>query len=136
MSRSRPVDPVVEELRARLEAVDRSLVLGLRARERLQQELFTVKRAAGIALYDLEQERLVQRRARSWAEEYGADPDLVEEVIDRAVQSGKRRFLTISLEPRPSEEPVVVFLPGPELRRPRERSLAHSAPAVVAPPTA
>jgi len=135
MPRSRPIDPVVEELRARLEAVDRSLVLGLRARERLQQELFAFKRTAGLALYDLEQERLVQRRARSWAEEYGADPDLVEDIIDRAVQSGKRRFLTASLEPRALEDPVVVFLPGPEPRRPRERGQAHPAPMAVAPST-
>lgn len=111
MPRSRHVDPVVEELRVRLEAIDRSLVLGLRAREQTQQELFAYKRLAGIALYDPGQERVVKRRARQWAEECGADPDLAEKVVAGALASGRRRFRTAPADPRPSASPVVVLLP-------------------------
>lgn len=136
MPRSRPVDPVVEELRARLEAIDRSLVLGLRAREQTQQELFAYKRSAALALQDVEQERLVQHRARAWAEEYGADPDLVEDVIDRAVQAGKRRFLSVPSEAPSSGAPVVVFVPIPATLPSRAAAPPrHSAP-LSAPPAA
>lgn len=114
MSRKRPADPVVEELRSRLAAIDRSIVLGLRARERTQQELFAYKRVASIPLVDLDQERLVRRRVRAWAEAYGVDPDLAEGVVVRAIRSGKRRFRRGLADARDSASPVVVFVRAPE----------------------
>ena len=113
MSRAVLVDPVVEELRARLAGIDRSLVLTLRAREQAQQQLLAYKRSAAMSLLDVEQERLVRDRARDWAEEYGADPDLIEEVVGQAMASGKRRFEGPTILPANGSSPVVVFLPGP-----------------------
>jgi len=131
MSRAVLVDPVVEELRARLAGIDRSLVLTLRAREQAQQQLLAYKRSAAMSLLDVEQERLVRDRARDWAEEYGADRDLVEEVVVRAMESGKRRFGGPTILPADRASPVVVFLsaperePGPQPERPAP-ALTHS----------
>lgn len=113
MSRVVLVDPVVEELRARLAGIDRSLVLTLRAREQAQRRLLEYKRLAAMSLFDVEQERLVRDRGRGWAEECGADPDLVEEVLGRAVASGKRRFADPTIPPGNGSSPVVVFLSSP-----------------------
>lgn len=113
MLRARVADPVVEELRARLEAIDRSLVLTLLAREKTQHELFAYKRSVGLALADPAQERLVRRRARSWALEAGGDPALVADVVTLAVASGKRRHSVPASGSSDEGSPVVVFLPAP-----------------------
>jgi len=134
MSRPASPDPVVVELRARLASIDRALVLTLRSREQTQQELFAYKRSAAIAISDVEQERVVRRRAREWAEEYGADPDLTEAVIRAAIGAGKRRFRQRTAASPSSESPVVVFVPFPEPEVTTISRPAKLAPTMTPPP--
>lgn len=113
----------LEELRARLASIDRSLVLSLCAREETQREILALKQAHSLPLIDLPRERDVRRRARAWALELGGDPDLAAQVVAAALDSGKRRFFLAGPAPGPSGGPVVVFLqPARPSEAPRPRA--------------
>lgn len=93
MSAANGTEASLGELRARLARVDRSLVLALRDRADAQREVLAFKEARLLPLVDPEQEAVVRRRARAWALEYGVDEALAVQVVDAALESGKRRFV-------------------------------------------
>ena len=82
----------VARLRFELAAVDRSLVLLLSLRERLQHRVLRTKAELGLPLFDAGQEAVVRRRARAWAGRYGGSPDLAEAAIGAAVEAGRDSF--------------------------------------------
>ena len=115
-------DRALDELRARLARIDRSIVLALCAREDVQREILTLKHARSWPLVDVPQERQVRRRARAWAAEVGGDPDLAAQVVIAALESGKRRFVLADRTGVARESPVVVFLQlEPSVALPRDR---------------
>jgi chorismate mutase len=107
---TRTPDRTLEELRARLAHIDRSIVLSLCAREDTQREILALKQARSLPLLDAAQERHVRRRARAWAAEVGGDPDLAAMVIAAALDAGKRRFFVADRTGAARSAPVVVFL--------------------------
>jgi len=124
----RRADPDVEAWRERLATIDRSLVVLLRAREQAQRELLALKRARALPLIDLEQEREVGRRARSWADELGGDPDLAAQVVLAALGSGKRRFFEGDQDPPPTGAGETLPSPPPTGSEPRRRRHVASVP--------
>lgn len=122
----------VDELRERIESIDRSIVLALCAREAAQRELLALKRAHRLTLIDPEQERTVRRRAREWAEALDGDPDLAAHVIGAALEAGKRRFFATGGTPDPAFAPVVVYL-DVGARSLRATARHHRAAVVPAP---
>jgi len=71
----------LEELRARLNAVDHELVTLIATRQALSAEVAEAKRSAGIATRDFQREREVLLNARAAAESLGVPPDLAESVL-------------------------------------------------------
>ncbi len=92
MPHSEGVDPTLGALRKELESIDLALVLGLRARERVQHRILEWKRGRAAELVDPRQEERVRRRARAWARASGGDPDLAGDLVLAAIRSGLRRF--------------------------------------------
>jgi chorismate mutase len=121
----RAADEALEELRARIASIDRSLILSLCAREDTQGEILALKRALSLPLVDGEQERDVRQRAREWALEIGSDPELAAQVVAAALESGKRRFLRVGGSSGHGGRAVVVLLQPPSRSEgPKHRTAA------------
>jgi len=58
----------VEELRERVDAVDRELVRALNERARIVQEIVAIKAEAGVPLFDPKREEEILRRVVEWNE--------------------------------------------------------------------
>ncbi len=104
----------VARLRFELAAVDRSLVLMLSLRERLQHRILRAKAALGLTLFDPAQEAVVRRRARNWAGRYGGSPDLAEATIGAAIEAGKDSFTRRFEMPSGGRWEATRFPTGPE----------------------
>ncbi len=74
-------DDRLEELRARIEAVDRNLVLLIGERRDLVIEIGQAKEALGLPVMDPPREAKVVRRAAAIARELGVDEELTRDVI-------------------------------------------------------
>ena len=74
-------DDRLEELRARIEAVDRNLVLLIGERRDLVIEIGQSKEDLGLPIMDPPQEAKVVRRAAAIARELGVDEELTRDVI-------------------------------------------------------
>jgi chorismate mutase/prephenate dehydrogenase len=71
----------LEELRARLSALDAQLLALIAERQRLSREVAEVKRSAGRGTRDFQREREVLLQARSAAQSHELSPDLAESVM-------------------------------------------------------
>ncbi|MGI0133316.1 MAG: chorismate mutase [Thermoplasmata archaeon] len=103
----------VDRLRGELEAIDRSLILLVGERRRAQHRLLGYKLHHRLALSDPYQEQLVSARARGWATEQHADPDLAEEVVRLNVAAGKRAFFHGATADDTTAATCTVFLDVP-----------------------
>ena len=74
-------DDRLEELRTRIEAVDRNLVLLIGERRDLVIEIGQAKEALGLPIMDPPREAKVVRRAAAIARELGVDEELTRDVI-------------------------------------------------------
>ncbi len=110
-----PDELEVARLRFELAAVDRSLVLLLSLRERLQHRVLRTKAELGLPLFDAQQEAVVRRRARAWAGRYGGSPELAEAAIGAAVEAGRDSFTRRFASPTTGRWETVAPLPGPDL---------------------
>jgi chorismate mutase len=97
----------LEELRARIRALDRELVALIGRRRDLVLEVGEAKEALGLPVLDPGQEARVVRRAAEIARELGVDEELTRDVIwriiasARDVQEGRSRWGP----PLPTDEP-------------------------------
>ena len=88
-------DPRLEDLRSRIEALDRALVEVIGKRHDLVIEVGQTKQELGLPVLDPQQEAKVVRRAAEIARELGVDEELTRDVIwriiaaARAVQEGR-----------------------------------------------
>jgi chorismate mutase len=88
-------DERLEELRSRIEALDRELVSLIGRRRDLAIEIGRTKQELGLPVMDPQQEAKVVRRAAEIARELGVDDELTRDVIwriiaaARAVQEGR-----------------------------------------------
>jgi chorismate mutase/prephenate dehydrogenase len=91
-------DPKLQELRSRIESIDRQLVELIGRRRELAVEVGRVKQALGLPVLDPQQEAKVVRRAAELARELGVDEELTRDVIwriiaaARDVQEGRTRW--------------------------------------------
>jgi chorismate mutase len=91
MTESARIPPALVEVRARLEEIDRSLVLLLAARLEAAALAIRIRTARGAKVSDRAQERRVLSRARLWADEAGLPPALAEAVLRAVIEAGKVR---------------------------------------------
>ena len=88
-------DARLEELRSRIEQLDRELVSLIGRRRDLAVEIGRTKQTLGLPIMDPKQEARVVRRAAEIARELGVDEELTRDVIwriiaaARAVQEGR-----------------------------------------------
>jgi chorismate mutase len=88
-------DERLEELRSRIEALDRELVSLIGRRRDLAIEIGRTKQTLGLPIMDPQQEAKVVRRAAEIARELSVDEELTRDVIwriiaaARAVQEGR-----------------------------------------------
>lgn len=88
-------DPALEELRSKIEQLDRELVSLIGRRRDLAVEVGKRKQALGLPVMDPQQEAKVVRRAAEIARELEVDEELTRDVIwriiaaARAVQEGR-----------------------------------------------
>ncbi len=88
-------DPRLEDLRARIEALDRQLVELIGKRHDLVIEVGHTKQELGLPVLDPQQEAKVVRRAAEIARDLGVDEELTRDVVwriiaaARAVQEGR-----------------------------------------------
>lgn len=91
-------DPRLEELRSRIEKIDRQLVELIGKRRELAIEVGRVKQTLGLPVLDPQQEAKVVRRAAEIAREFQVDEELTRDVIwriiaaARDVQEGRTRW--------------------------------------------
>ena len=91
-------DPKLEELRSRIEVLDRQLVELIGRRRDLAVEIGRTKQTLGLPVLDPQQEAKVVRRAAEIAREFGVDEELTRDVIwriiaaARDVQEGQTRW--------------------------------------------
>ncbi len=84
-----PTSPRLEELRARIEALDRELVRLIGERRRLVLEVGEAKAELGLPVLDPPQEARVVRRAARLARELGVDEELARDVLWRIIASAR-----------------------------------------------
>jgi len=77
----------LEELRARLTAIDRELIALMAERQRLSRGVERAKRATGHATRDYRREREVILGVRSSAAQQGVSPDVAEQVLRLLIRS-------------------------------------------------
>ena len=82
-------DEHLEELRAKIRAVDRELVALIGRRKDLVIEIGEAKEALGLPVLDPPQEAKVVRRAAELARELGVDEELTRDVIWRIIASAR-----------------------------------------------
>ncbi len=77
----------LEELRARLSAIDRELIELVAERQRLGRQVEHAKRATGHATRDYRREREVILGVRNHAEKHGVSPEVAEKILRLLIQS-------------------------------------------------
>ncbi|MSR19655.1 MAG: chorismate mutase [Gemmatimonadetes bacterium] len=82
-------DPKLEELRSRIEAIDRQLVELIGRRRDLAIEIGRTKQTLGLPVLDPQQEAKVVRRAAEIAREFGVDEELTRDVIWRIIAAAR-----------------------------------------------
>jgi chorismate mutase len=82
-------DPKLEELRSRIEAIDRRLVELIGQRRELAIEIGRAKQVLGLPVLDPQQEAKVVRRAAEIAREFGVDEELTRDVIWRIIAAAR-----------------------------------------------
>jgi chorismate mutase len=82
----------VEELRRRLERIDRTIVELLAVRIAQSATIIRERRALGQNVTDLAQERTVHARAETWARELGIPIELADRLFEALIAAGKDRF--------------------------------------------
>lgn len=80
-------DPILDQLRSDLGAVDRELLKLVATRQRLASEIGRVKRERGIPTRNYRQETEVIERARTAAAEHGVSPDTAAELMLLLIRS-------------------------------------------------
>lgn len=99
----------LDELRQRIDAIDRQLVDLLVARSQVTAAVGAVKRERGLALYVPQRESELIAARRAQAADAGADPDMVEDILRRVMRgsyASQETALPAVLDPQP---PVVVL---------------------------
>ena len=81
----------LEEVRARLEEIDRDLLRLVAARLEAANLAIRIRIEQGEEVCDPAQERRVLARARRWADEAGLPPALVETIFRALIEAGKER---------------------------------------------
>jgi len=82
-------DPRLEELRSRIEKIDRQLVELIGKRRELAIEVGRVKHTLGLPVLDPQQEAKVVRRAAEIAREFQVDEELTRDVIWRIIAAAR-----------------------------------------------
>ncbi len=108
MSHSVAPGIALEELRAELEGIDRTILLLLAERIHTARRAVELRRRHGAGATDLGQESRVLKRARGWAESLGVPPLLVDRLLRGLIEEGKRAPIG-----RPRSPVVTVFLASP-----------------------
>jgi chorismate mutase len=99
--------PTLEELRSRIEVIDRQLVELIGRRREVALQIGRAKEILGLPILDPQQEAKVVRRAAEIAREIGVDEELTRDVIWRIIaaardaQEGRTRWGP----PAPTPEP-------------------------------
>jgi chorismate mutase len=83
-------DPELTELRERIDALDRELVLLMAARCRLASAAGQWKRSSGVALVDPPREAAVVRRAALHAREAGIDEEMIRRVFWSLIELARK----------------------------------------------
>ena len=78
--------PSLEELRARLDVIDRELLQLVAERQTLGKQIAEVKRSAGQPTRDFRREREVLLQARRDAEALGVSPALAESLLQSLIR--------------------------------------------------
>ena len=81
--------PTLEELRSRIERIDRQLVELIGKRREVALEIGRAKQALGRPVLDPQQEAKVVRRAAEIARELGVDEELTRDVIWRIIAAAR-----------------------------------------------
>jgi chorismate mutase/prephenate dehydrogenase len=79
----------LEELRSRIEAIDRQLVELIGRRRAVALEIGRAKQTLGLPVLDPQQEAKVVRRAAEIARELGVDEELTRDVIWRIIAAAR-----------------------------------------------
>ena len=95
----------LDDLRQRIDAIDRQLVELLLARSRVTAEVGAYKRERGLSLYMPERESALIDARRRQALDAGADPDMVEDIL--------RRVMRGSYASQETALPAVIDAPPP-----------------------
>ncbi len=98
--------PDLDDLRARIDAVDRDLIDLLARRRDLVADVAASKTASGLPVYVPEREEAMFRSRRAEAAERGVSPDLVEDLLRRIMREsysaeGEGGFRCVLDDPRP-----------------------------------
>lgn len=80
----------LEDLRARLSAIDREIVELIAGRQRIVRRIGRLKRREGTATRDYAREKEVLHQGRSWAEGLGVEPELAETILAQLIRSSLR----------------------------------------------
>jgi chorismate mutase len=81
--------PTLEELRSRIERIDRQLVELIGKRRDVALEIGRTKQTLGLPILDPQQEAKVVRRAAEIARELGVDEELTRDVIWRIIAAAR-----------------------------------------------
>ena len=81
--------PTLEELRSRIEVIDRQLVELIGRRREIALEIGRTKQSLGLPVLDPQQEAKVVRRAAEIARELGVDEELTRDVIWRIIAAAR-----------------------------------------------
>jgi len=81
--------PTLEELRSRIEAIDRQLVELIGRRREVALEIGRAKQTLGLPILDPQQEAKVVRRAAEIARDLGVDEELTRDVIWRIIAAAR-----------------------------------------------
>jgi chorismate mutase len=81
--------PTLEELRSRIEMIDRQLVELIGRRREVALEIGRTKQSLGLPVLDPQQEAKVVRRAAEIARELGVDEELTRDVIWRIIAAAR-----------------------------------------------
>ena len=102
------VPPALAVVRARLEEIDRSLLLLLAARIEVANIAIRVRSEIDGRVSNPAQERLVLARGRRLAHEVGLSPELAESVLRDVIDAGKVQFYSRAgpAEPLPPDLPL------------------------------
>ena len=82
-------EPTLEELRSRIEVIDRQLVELIGRRRDVALQIGRAKQTLGLPILDPQQEAKVVRRAAEIARDLGVDEELTRDVIWRIIAAAR-----------------------------------------------